>query len=51
MVLPWKEINFAYLKSFSKDKNDTTFSDNIFEEENLLNQFEEIKSPSEIDLK
>ena len=47
--IAWKEINFAYLKSFLKDKNDTTFS-NIFEEENLLNQFEEIKSPSEIDL-
>ena len=47
--IAWKEINFAYLKTFLKDKNDTTFS-NIFEEENLLNQFEEIKSPSEIDL-
>ena len=47
--IAWKEINFAYLKSFLKDKNDTTFS-NIFEEENLLNQFEEIKSPSGIDL-
>ena len=47
--IAWKEINFSYLKSFLKNKGDTTFS-HIFEEENLLNQFEEIKSPSEIDL-
>src|SRR5208337_628254 len=47
--IAWKEINFAYLKSFLKEKNDTTFS-HIFEEDNLLNQFDEIKSPSEIDL-
>ncbi len=47
--IAWKEINFAHLKSFLKERNDTTFS-NIFEEDNLLNQFDEIKSPSEIDL-
>jgi hypothetical protein len=45
----WKEINFATLKSYLNEKSDTTFG-HLFQEENLLNQFNEIKSPSGIDL-
>ena len=47
--IAWKEINFSHLKLFLHQKGDTAFS-SIFEEENLLNQFEEIKSSSNIDL-
>jgi hypothetical protein len=47
--IAWKEINFSFLKSFLNEKSDTTFG-HLFQEENLLNQFNEIKTPSEIDL-